>query len=177
MKKSDYYYDAVMWAVSHDPQITTGKTNMYFAPDDTCTRCEVMTFIWRAMGKPVVSMANPFVDVSPSAYYYDAVMWAVKNGITTGTDSTHFSPDNRCSRGQVLTFLWRMKDQPIPLVKTVPFTDVSALDSNGNANYYYIPVRWAVGMKMTSFMTGTEFKPDNPCPRGMTMAFLYGALK
>ncbi len=101
----DSYYDAVLWA--YESSVTTGTSKTAFSPNDTCTRGQVMTFLWRAKGKPTVSGGNPFTDVADTAYYADAVNWAVETAITTGTSATSFSPKNLCSRAQILTFLHR----------------------------------------------------------------------
>lgn len=101
-----YYVDAVQWAVEN--AFTTGKTDTTFAPDNVCTRAEVVTFLWRAMGSPEpVSSTTTFTDLQEGYYYLDAVQWAVENGITTGTSDTTFSPDKECTRAQVVTFLYR----------------------------------------------------------------------
>ena len=102
---SDYYYKAVLWAVQRG--ITNGTSDTTFSPDQGCTRGQVVTFLNRAGGNQKADAVNPFVDVYPSDYYYDAVLWAVKWGITNGTDATHFSPDATCTRGQIVTFLYR----------------------------------------------------------------------
>ena len=103
--KGEYYYKAVLWAVENG--ITTGKTTEKFAPKDTVTRAEFVTFLWRAQGKPGHSTSNPFWDVPSGSYYYDAVLWAVENGITTGKTTEKFAPKEPCTRGQVVTFLYR----------------------------------------------------------------------
>ena len=100
-----YYYKAVLWAVGNG--ITTGKSATRFAPKDTITRAEFVTFLWRTEGKPGYSTSNPFYDVSSGSYYYDAVLWAVENGITTGKTTEKFAPKDPCTRGQVVTFLYR----------------------------------------------------------------------
>ena len=103
-----YYEDAVDWAVANG--ITTGTDAAHFSPDGICTRAQAVTFLWRAAGRPAPeSRTMPFTDVPADSYYYDAVLWAVENGITKGTSSTTFSPDNTCTRAQIVTFLWRCK--------------------------------------------------------------------
>lgn len=102
---SAYSYKAILWAVENG--ITAGTSKTLFSPKDTCTRAQVATFLWRANGQPSVKQANPFKDVTSSSYYYDAVLWAVKNGITQGTSSDAFSPSAPCTRGQIVTFLYR----------------------------------------------------------------------
>ena len=105
VKSNQYYYKAVLWAV--EKGITTGMTPTTFDPNAKCTREQIVTFLWRSQGKPKVVSANPFTDVKAGAYYYDAVLWAVSKGITTGTSKTTFSPKADCTRGQIVTFLYR----------------------------------------------------------------------
>ena len=105
VSSSDYYYTAVLWAVENG--ITTGTGGNTFAPNEGCTRKQVATFLWRAQGSPASGGSNSFTDVASGAYYYDAVLWAVENGITSGLDATHFGPNAACSRGQIVTFLYR----------------------------------------------------------------------
>ena len=102
-----YYYDAVLWAVENG--ITKGTSDTRFSPDDTCTRAQIVTFLWRSEKSPAAGSRNPFADVKSTAYYADAVLWAVKENITKGTTSTTFSPDADCTRAQIVTFLWRCK--------------------------------------------------------------------
>ena len=102
-----YYYDAVLWAVENG--ITKGTSSTTFSPDDTCTRAQIVTFLWRSEQSPAAGSSNPFTDVSADVYYADAVLWAVKEAITTGTTRTTFSPDAECTRAQIVTFLWRCK--------------------------------------------------------------------
>ncbi len=105
VKADDYFFKAVLWAVENG--ITAGTSKTAFSPNDGCTRAQVVTFLWRTEGKPAQSGSNPFFDVHASEYYYDAVLWAVEKGITKGTDATHFSPSNVCTRAQIVTFLYR----------------------------------------------------------------------
>ena len=102
-----YYYDAVLWAVENG--ITKGTSDTTFSPNDTCTRAQIVSFLWRSEKTPVASSRNPITDVKPSAYYLDAVLWAVESGITKGTTAMKFSPDADCTRAQIVTFLWRCK--------------------------------------------------------------------
>ena len=102
-----YYYDAVLWAVENG--ITKGTSSTTFSPDNTCTRAQIVTFLWRSEQSPAAGSSNPFTDVSADAYYADAVLWAVKEAITTGTTRTTFSPDAECTRAQIVAFLWRCK--------------------------------------------------------------------
>ena len=102
-----YYYDAVLWAVENG--ITEGTSDTTFSPNATCTRAQIVAFLWRSEKSPAASSRNPFTDVKPGAYYLDAVLWAVENGITKGTTAMKFSPDADCTRAQIVTFLWRCK--------------------------------------------------------------------
>ena len=102
-----YYYDAVLWAVEND--ITKGTSDTTFSPNMTCTRAQIVAFLWRSEKSPAAGTANPFADVKSAAYYADAVLWAVKEDITKGTTNTTFSPDADCTRAQIVTFLWRCK--------------------------------------------------------------------
>lgn len=106
VKEGAYYYNAVLWAV--EKGITNGTSDTTFSPDGTCTRAQIVTFLWRYEGEPApASSDNPFTDVKTSAYFGNAVLWAVENGITNGTSNTTFSPDDTCTRAQVVTFLYR----------------------------------------------------------------------
>ena len=168
VKSGDYFYKPVLWAVTNDPQVTTGTSNTTFGPAKTCTRAQVVTFLWRAMGCPEPkSTKNPFEDVQEGQYYYDAVLWAVEKGITNGVDKTHFGPDKGCTRAQVVTFLWRAEGKPAPASSTNPFTDVPA------DQYYYQPVLWAVENGITTGTSPNKFSPDSTCTRGQIVTFLY----
>ena len=102
-----YYYDAVLWAVENG--ITKGTSDTTFNPNMTCTRAQIVAFLWRSEKSPAAGTANPFADVKSAAYYADAVLWAAKEDITKGTTNTTFSPDADCTRSQIVTFLWRCK--------------------------------------------------------------------
>ncbi len=164
VQSGTYYYDAVQWAV--DQSITAGTTATTFSPDVSCTRAQIVTFLWRAAGSPKVNGNNPFADVQPSAYYYDAVLWAIEQGITAGTTSTTFSPDDTCTRAQAVTFLYRAAGSPI-VSGTNNFTDV-------DSNSYYVPaVQWAVEKGVTAGTSETTFSPNSDCTRGQIVTFLY----
>ena len=107
VKVGSYYYDAVLWAVENG--ITKGTSETMFSPDATCSRAQIVTFLWRSQKSPAAGTANPFTDVKASAYYADAVLWAVKEDVTKGTTNTTFSPDANCTRAQIVTFIWRCK--------------------------------------------------------------------
>lgn len=163
---SAYYYDAVAWAVENG--VTSGTSATTFSPDAACTRAQAVTFLWRAAGSPAPkSSVNPFTDVSTSAYYYDAVLWAVEQGITAGTGATTFSPDATCTRGQIVTFLYRADGTTTS--GSNPFTDVA-----DNA-YYADAVKWAVAEGVTAGTSATTFSPDASCTRSQIVTFLYRA--
>ncbi len=169
VKEGDFFYDAVLWAVNADPQVTSGTSATTFSPADTCTRAQVVTFLWRAKGCPEPkSSNNPFKDVKEGEYYYKAVLWAVENNITAGTSATTFSPNAGCTRAQVVTFLWRTEGQPKPTSSANPFKDVTG-------GYYYDAVLWAVEKNITAGTSATTFSPDNTCTRGQIVTFLFRA--
>ncbi|MBQ3356603.1 MAG: S-layer homology domain-containing protein [Oscillospiraceae bacterium] len=170
VKQGEFYYDAVLWAVNAVPQVTSGTSVTTFSPDATCTRAQVVTFLWRAKGCPEPKANNnPFKDVKATDYYYKAVLWAVENDITTGTSATTFSPNAGCTRAQVVTFLWRTEGQPKPTSSANPFKDVTG-------GYYYDAVLWAVEKNITAGTSATTFSPDNTCTRGQIVTFLYRAV-
>ena len=171
LKTDAFCYAPVIWAVNHDPQITNGTSPNTFSPDAACTRGQVVTFLWRAMGCPEPSNhANPFTDVSNGAYYYKAVLWANEKGITNGTSQTTFSPENPCTRAHVVTFLWRAHQMPAA-GSSNPFVDVFA------GQYYTNAVLWAVSKNITNGKDSSHFGPDDPCTRGQIVTFLYRDLK
>lgn len=163
-----YYYTPILWAL--DAGITTGKTETIFAPFEDCTRSQVVTFLWRAAGSPApTAKTSPFADVQdPGAFYYQAVLWAAENGITTGTDATHFSPDLPVTRGQFVTFLWRHAGKPGHGGEN-PFRDIVP----GPGSFYYDAVLWASERGITNGIGNGEFAPDVTCQRGQTVTFLY----
>lgn len=161
-----YYADAVRWAVENG--ITTGTGENTFSPDAPCTRAQMVTFLWRANGSPEPKdSGNWFSDVSAGAYYYKAVLWAVENGITTGTGATTFSPDATVTRGQTVTFLHRAAGSP--QASGSRFSDV---DSDA---YYAAAVAWAVANGITDGVSATSFAPGSPCTRAQIVTFLYRA--
>ena len=163
-----YYADAVAWAV--ELGVTTGTGATTFSPDKPCTRAQVVTFLWRAAGKPEPTITdNPFTDVPEDSYYITAVLWAVENGVTTGTSATTFSPDSPCTRAQVVTFQHRAAGTPEGTQFTPPFLDV---DKNA---YYYKAMLWALEFGITNGTSETTFSPDKPCTRAQVVTFLYRA--
>ena len=165
----DYYYDAVLWAAKNG--ITGGVDDTHFAPNATCTRAQVVTFLWRAAGSPAAkSSAMPFADVKAGSYYETAVLWAVENGITDGTSATTFSPDAVCSRGQIVTFLWRANGSPAVSGNSA-FTDVAS-DA-----YYAAAVTWAEKNDITGGIGGGLFGSNNNCTRAQIVTFIYRSVK
>ena len=166
-----FYFEPVLWAFYSDPQVTSGVTKTTFEPDRVCTRAHVVTFLWRANGCPEPANLNSnFKDVKDtSKYYYKAVLWAAEQGITTGYSDGTFRPEAECTRGQVVTFLWRSKGQPAPTSTTNPFSDVA------NGKYYTTAVLWALENNITTGRTPTTFGPNDSCTRGHVVTFLYRA--
>ena len=167
VNQGDYFYDAVLWAVSKG--ITNGTSVNQFSPNLTCTRAQTVTFLWRAAGSPAPqSTTNPFTDVAPGAYYYNAVLWAVENGVTNGTSADKFSPDGTVTRGQTVTFMFRAAKAQAAEGNN-PFVDVAA------GEYYADAVQWAVSRNITNGTSATTFGPGEGCTRGQIVTFLYRA--
>lgn len=165
VKSGDYFHDAVNWAV--EKGITTGTSAMTFSPNASCTRAQIVTFLWRASGSPEPKTAsNPFTDVAANAYYRKAVLWAVENSITTGTSATTFSPDAPCTRAQGVTFLWRANGSKAASA-AASFTDVAS-------DAYYAPaVAWAAEQNVTGGVGNGLFSPDTTCTRAQIVSMLY----
>ena len=155
-----YYEAAVKWAV--DNKITTGTSAATFTPDATCTRAQIITFIWRAMGSPKTGAANPFTDVNTTDYFYDAAVWANKLGFTSGTE---FAPETPCTRASTVTYLWIAAGSPSADTEA-GFSDVAASADYAKA------VAWAVEEGITSGVSATEFAPGTICSRGQIVTFL-----
>lgn len=160
-----YFYEAVKWAVKNG--ITTGVGNDLFAPEQPCTRAQIVTFLWRAAGSPEPKAMSSFSDVSADSYYAKAVAWAVENGITTGTGDGKFSPDATCTRAQSVTFLFRAIGKLVD--SKAEFSDVLT-DS-----YYANAVAWAVENGVTNGIGDGLFGPDNSCTRAQIVTFLFRA--
>ena len=164
-----YYEDAVDWAAENG--IAKGTSHTTFSPDAACTRAQAVTFLWRAAGSPEPETRTmPFTDVSADSYYYDAVLWAVENGIAKGTSHTTFSPDATCTRAQAVTFLWRSEKSPAGDTDN-PFTDVKSTD------YYADAVLWAVREEITKGTGNTTFSPNANCTRAQIVTFLWRCKK
>ena len=167
VKASDYFYDAVQWAV--EKGITDGTSADTFSPGASCTRAQMVTFLWRAAGSPAPkSTTNPFRDVRSTDYYYDAVLWAVENGITSGTGADTFAPNATVTRGQTVTFLYRAAGSPA-VGGNAGFSDVNAND------YYNSAVAWAAENNITGGTGNGKFSPTADCTRGQIVTLLYRA--
>ena len=165
VKKGDWYFDAVQWAVKNN--ITEGSGKDTFSPDVICTRTQMVTFLWRVAGSPEPKITKcDFRDVDNSAYYYKAVLWAVEKGVTVGTSDTTFSPNENVTRGQTVAFLYREAGSPFETGEDV-FNDVN---SNG---YYFKAVSWATKNGITVGTGNGKFEPDMDCNRAQIVAMLY----
>lgn len=167
-----YYFEAVKWAVAQE--ITDGVGNNLFAPDQPCTRAQVVTFLWRAAGCPEPQSTGSFSDVSEGSYYAKAVAWAAANGITGGTGEGRFSPDAACTRGEIVTLLYRYlqsKGEGFTgnWMFFLPFTDVP--------EWCYEAVAWCYMKNITEGTSATTFSPDDPCTRGQIVTLLYRCMK
>lgn len=167
-----YYFEAVKWAVAQE--ITDGVGGNLFAPDQPCTRAQVVTFLWRAAGCPEPKRAGSFSDVSEGSYYAKAVAWAAANGITGGTGEGKFSPDAACTRGEIVTLLYRYlqsKGEGFTgnWMFLLPFTDVP--------EWCYEAVAWCYMKNITEGTSATTFSPDDPCTRGQIVTLLYRCMK
>lgn len=154
------------WAVVN--KLTAGTSKTTFSPKDDCTRAQFATFLWQTMGSPEPEPANsPFADVKPNRYYYKAILWAYQNGITAGTSETTFSPNEPCTRAQIVTFLWRMEGSVEPAITDTPFTDLKP------SAYYWKPILWAYENGITAGTSATTFRPGRSCSRAEAVTFLY----
>ena len=160
-----YFADAVKWAV--DKGITNGLSDTMFGPYASCTRAQIVTFLWRAVGSPEPKTASSFADVPASAYYAKAVAWAVENGITNGMTETTFAPNATCTRGQSVTFLHRALGKKVE--SSASFTDVKS-DA-----FYADAINWAVANNVTNGTSATTFSPNADCTRAEIVTFLYRA--
>ena len=162
-----WYYDAVVWA--YENEITEGTGETTFSPTDDCMREQIVTFLWRAAGKPEPGISSvPFEDVKEGAYYYDAVLWAYEQGITLGAEETRFGVGEPCTREQVVTFLWRAAGKPEAAAKS-SFSDVES------GKYYAEAVAWAEAQGITLGVGGDLFGTGLTCTRAQIVTFLYRA--
>ena len=158
-----YYYEAVKWAAEQG--ITEGTGKGLFGPEGTCTRGQIVTFLWRAAGSPVVNYAMDLADVDEDAYYAEAVRWALSEGVTSGTTDTTFAPDATCTRAQAMTFLF--KAMKAAAGGKADFKDVA------DSDWFASAVAWAVENGVTAGVGGGLFGPDNDCTRGQIVTFLW----
>ena len=170
VQESDPYYSAVQWAVYHKPyQVTAGIDKTHFGPDKTVTRAQAMTFFWAAKDRPKFKTASTqFVDVKKTDWYYKAVMWAVENGITAGTDATHFSPNKTCNRGEILGFLYAALKKPKVSIAN-PYKDVTN-------QWYKKAALWAFEQGIERGEKG-RFNASTACTRASTVTYLYRFLE
>ncbi len=160
-----FFYEAVKWAVKSG--VTNGLTDTMFGPYESCTRTQIVTFLWRATGSPEPKTASSFTDVPASAYYAKAVAWAIENGITNGMTETTFAPNATCTRGQSVTFLYRALKGTAS--GSTNFTDVKS-DA-----FYTDAINWAVANNVTNGTSNTTFSPNADCTRAEIVTFLYRA--
>jgi predicted outer membrane repeat protein len=165
--EGSYYEEAIDWAV--EKGVTNGVSSNMFAPNDPCTRAQIVTFLWRAAGSPAPKSMSSFTDVPADAFYAKAVAWAVENGITSGTGESKFSPNATCTRAQSVTFLYRASGSPA-VSGSAEFSDVAT-----NA-YYADAVAWAAKKGITTGIGGGLFGSDNDCTRGQIVTFLWRAM-
>ena len=164
--KGNWAHDAIDWAIVN--KVTAGTSKTTFSPNAGCTRGQVVTFLWRAAGQPEPQTdQHPFRDLQEGAFYYKAVLWAVEHKVTAGTSPTTFSPGATCTRGQIVTFLWRFEGEPAALTANNPFTDVQP------GAYYGKAVLWAVENGITNGTSPTRFSPNATCTRAQVVTFLY----
>ena len=165
-KRGSWSHDPIDWAVEYG--ITQGTSKTTFGPNNLVSRAQVVTFLWRAAGCPEPQSSSiSFTDVKPTAYYYKPVMWALEKEITKGATSTAFDPDGICTRGQIVTFLYRYAGSPAVNASSSKFNDVI------KGAFYESAVAWAVAEDITSGVSATKFAPNDVCTRAQTVTFLY----
>lgn len=163
-----WYFDAVYWALHHEPPVTSGTDEIHFSPALDCTRSQIMTFLWRACGSPAPeSSVLLFTDVPEDAWYRDPVLWAVERGITAGTAEHSFSPDAACTRAEVVTFLWAAAGRPEPEGTAPPFEDIF------EDAWYYRAAHWAAEQGITAGTAPGVFSPGRICTRAQAVTMLY----
>lgn len=162
---SDWFFKAVQWAVENG--ITSGVDRLHFAPNDTCTRAQAVTMLWRLFGSPEPEGGyQAYTDVQPTAYYAKAVQWAQQKGITEGTGNGKFGPDEPCTRAQIVTFLHRSQGKPNGVFEYMPFDDVAP------SAWYSDAVAWAYGAGIVQGIGDHKFAPNDPCTRAQMVTFL-----
>ena len=166
VEEGKWYYDAVAWGSKHG--VVNGLTETTFGTKENCTRAQIITFIWRAMGKPEAASADyTFKDVEEGKYYFDAMLWGVENGIITGYNEDTFAPDDKCSRSQMATFIWRLAGEPEVAAEVSPFPDV------GTGKWYTAAAIWAAEQEVVTGYSDGTFGPKNDVLRSETITMLY----
>lgn len=166
--RSHWSYTPITWAIMGN--IATPISDMSFAPNADCTRADMVSFLWVASGRPEPGQTElAFTDIPTSASYRTAVLWALEQGITSGTSATSFSPEALCTRAQALTFLWRAEGSPEDVNYIIPFVDVNS------TMYYCSTVAWAYANNITCGTSATTFSPDKTISRAEALAFLFRA--
>lgn len=161
---NSWYVEPVAWAIEQN--ITSGTSATTFSPDATCSKAQILTFLWRACGSPEPEMFNPFLDVSDTDYFCKPAIWAFENSMVEGE---YFQPHVPCSRSMAVTYLWKQAGWPIGSA-TTNFTDVPT-----SADYVQA-VSWALDMGITSGTSASTFSPDSTCTRSQIITFLYRSL-
>ncbi len=159
-----FFYNSVYWAV--DEGVTEGTSKDAFSPEEYCSRAQIVTFLFRLSGENAPAQSSGFSDVGEKAYYADAVSWAVAREITSGTTPSTFSPNDTCTRAQIVTFLWRMAGKPsVPMGKM--FSDVKDTD------YFVNAVQWALDNEVTAGVSESRFDPQGKCTRAQAVTFIH----
>lgn len=172
VKEKDYFYEAVIWAVNHEPQVTTGTDRLHFSPKNNCTYGQVITFLWRALGCPQPSSTSElFPEGKQKSFYNQALRWAAENNVTGDAAVNGVNPEDYCTRAEYITFLWNALGKPEPRSLDRPFVDL-----NTQAPYYEA-VCWALENEVTMGSGDARFQPDEVCTRGQVVTFLYRAMK
>ena len=168
--EADYFFNPVMWALGHLPQVTAGVDAAHFGPNNDCTREQIVTFLWAANGKPdPEGTGSGFSDVAPGAWYYKPVMWAVENKVTSGFSDGSFGVGQPCTRAQAMTFLWAAQGKPAPSSMESPFGDVSSGD------WFCKAILWAYENGITKGVGNGLFGVNNTCTRAQIITFLNKA--
>lgn len=164
VKPKDYFYTSVMWAVENG--ITSGTSETTFSPNNNCNRAQMVTFLWTVSGKPGHTiLTSPFSDVKEKDYFYDAVLWAYENGVTSGVSKTMFGSSQTVTRAQAVTLMWKLEKAPV--------VSFAAFDDVASTSYYAKAVAWAASYGITSGTGDNRFSPDAPCKRGQIVTLLY----